>query len=118
MRKIKVLLAIRPRMLSVVVRHIVERQPDMAVVSEASDPIELGSAIRATEAEVVIITPADSDREPEICSHLLAKSPQLKIMILPAKGDTALLYESGSPKKRIDEVSEESILSAIREFMC
>jgi len=118
MRKIKVLLAIRPRMLSAVVRHIVERQPDMEVVSEAGDSIELESAIQSTEAEVVIITPVASDREPEICSHLLAKSPQLKIITLSAKGDTALLYESGLPRKRIDEVCEESILSAIRGFMC
>ncbi len=35
MHKIKVLLAIRPRMLSAVVRHLVERQPDMAVMSDA-----------------------------------------------------------------------------------
>ena len=56
--------------------------------------------------------------EPEICSHLWATSPQLKIMTLSVTGDTALLYASGSPTKRIDEVSEESLLSAIREFSC
>jgi DNA-binding NarL/FixJ family response regulator len=118
MCKIKVLLAVRPRLLSAVVRHLVERQPDMAMVSEASDPGELGSAIRATAAEVVIITPADSDRESGIGNDLLTEYPQLKIMALSTKGDTALVYEAGLPKKRIDEVSEESILSAIREFRC
>ena len=118
MHKIKVLLAIRPRMLSAVVRHLVERQPDMAVMSGASDPIELGSAIRATEAEVVILTPADADREPEVCRHLWAQSPQLTILTLSATGDTALVYASGAPQKRLDDVSEASLLSAIRECRC
>jgi len=118
MRKIKVLLVIRPRMLSEVVRHTVERQPDMEVVSELIDAIELLLALRATAAEVVIITPGDSDREPGLGSSLLAAYPQLKIVALSATDDTAFLYESGSPKKRIDEVGEELMLGAIREFMC
>ncbi len=87
-------------------------------MSEASDPIELGSAIRATEAEVVILTPADADREPEVCRHLWAQSPQLTILTLSATGDTALVYASGAPQKRLDDVSEASLLSAIRECRC
>ena len=117
MRKIKVVLAIRPRMLSEVVRHAVERQPDMEVVSELIDPIGLLLALRATEAEVVITTTGDSDREPGIGSSLRAAYPRLKIVALSAMGDTAFLYESGSPKQRIDDVGEESMLGAIREFM-
>ena len=117
MRKIKVLLAIRPRMLSEVVRHTVARQPDMEVVRELIDPIGLLLAIRATEAEVVITTTGDSDREPGIGSSLLAAYPRLKIMALSPTGDTAFLYESGAPKQRIDDVGEESMLGAIREFI-
>ena len=116
MGKIKVLLAIRPRMLADVVRHFVARQPDMAVISDVIDLTELLPAIRATEAEVVIITPADADREPGICSELLLAYPQLKIMALSAKGDTAVLYQSSSRQKHMDDVGEASILGAIREF--
>ncbi len=117
MRKIKVLLAIRPRMLSEVVRHTVERQPDMAVVCELIDPIGLLLALRATEAEVVIITPGDLDREPGLGSSLLAAYRHLKILALSATDDTAFLYESGSPKRRIDDMGEESLLDAIRAVM-
>jgi DNA-binding NarL/FixJ family response regulator len=116
MGKIKVLLAIRPRMLADVVRYLVERQPDMVVISELSDLTELLLAIRTTEAEVVIITPADSDREPGISTDLLLAYPQLKIMALSAKGDTAVLYQSSSPQKHMDDVGEAAILSAIREL--
>lgn len=117
MRKIKVLLAIRPRMLSEVVRHTVGQQPDMEVVGELIDPIGQWRALRVTEAEVVIITPPDSDSEPGLGSTLLVAYPHLKIMALSATSDTAVLYEAGSLKQRIDNVGEESMLGAIRAFM-
>jgi len=117
MHKIKVLLAIRPRMLSEVVRHTVARQPDMEVVDELIDPFGLLLALRATPAEVVITTPGDTDREPRLDSALLAAYPHLKIMALSATGDTAVLYEAGALTQRIDEVGEESLLRAIRELM-
>jgi DNA-binding NarL/FixJ family response regulator len=116
MGKIKVLLAIRPGMIAEVVRHLVERQPDMAVIGEVMDLTELVLAIRTTGAEVVIITLADSDEEPGIVSDLLAVCPRLKIMALSVKGDTAVVYELGSTQKQMDDVGEAAILGAIREF--
>jgi DNA-binding NarL/FixJ family response regulator len=117
MHKITVLLAIQPRMLSEVVRGMVERQPDMDGVGEVSDPSELGVAIPATGAQVVIMTAADAERELGICRDLLEEYPQLKIMALSATGDTAFLYESGVRPKCMDDVGEAAILSAIREFV-
>jgi DNA-binding NarL/FixJ family response regulator len=117
MPKIKVLLAIRPRMLSEVVRHAVERQPDMAVVGELSDPSGLLPALRATEAEVIITTPGDWDEEPGLSSALLVAYPRLNIIALSATGDRAFVYEAGSPRQRIDDVGEEALLRAIRALM-
>jgi len=105
-------------MLSDVIRNMVERQPNMEVVGEVLDPIELLLAARATRVDVVIVTPINSEGEPRICRHLLAEHPQLKIVTLSAKSDdTAFLYKAGSSKQRIDEPSEQSILGAIRESM-
>jgi DNA-binding NarL/FixJ family response regulator len=117
MRKIKVLLASRPKMLSDVIRNMVERQPDMEVAGEVLDPIELLLAVRAMRVDVVIVTPLDSDGESRICRLMLAEHPQLKIVTMLAKDDMAFFYESGASKKRIDEPSELSILGAIRESM-
>ncbi len=113
--KIKVLLASRPKLLSEVIRYMVERQADMEVMGEVLDPIELLLAVKATGAGVVIVTPLEANGEPHICSQLLAEHPQLKIVTLSAKGEAAYLYESGAHKKRIDEPSEPSIRGAIRE---
>jgi DNA-binding NarL/FixJ family response regulator len=117
MRKIKVLLASRPKMLSDVIRNIVTRQPDMEVVGEVLDPIELLLTARARPVDVVIVTPLDSEGDPQICRLMLEEHPQLKIVALSVKNEAAFLYESGSRKKRIDEPSEPSILGAIREAM-
>lgn len=117
MRKIKVLLASRPKMLSEVIRYMVERQPDMEVMGEVLDPIELLLAVKATNADVVIVTPLDANGEPHICTQLLTAYPQLKIVTQSAKGEAAYLYESGAHMTRIDEPSEQSMLGGIRECM-
>ena len=117
MQKIKVLLASRPKMISDVMRNMVERQPDMKVVGEVLDPIELLLGVRAAKVDVVIVTPLDSEREPRICRLLLEEHPHLIIVTLPAEGETAYLYQSGKARNRIDEPSEQSILGAVRESL-
>ena len=115
MGKIKVLLSSRPKLLSEVIRNMIEHQPDMAVVGEVIDPIELLRAGRAAMVDAVIVTPLESNGEPRICRHLLAVYPPLKVVTLSAKGEAAYLYQSDVARLRIDEPSEQSILGAIRE---
>jgi len=115
MRKIKVLLASRPKMISDVIRNIIERQPDMTMVGDVIDPIKLLFATREASVDVVIVTPLKADGEPKICRHLLAEHPHLKILILMAEGEAAFLYESGSRKKQIDEPSADTIVDIIRD---
>jgi DNA-binding NarL/FixJ family response regulator len=117
MRKIKVMLASRPKMISDVIRNIIERQPDMTMVGEVIDPIKLLFATRETPVDVVIVTPLKANGEPKICSHLLAEHPRLKVVTLSSKGEDAYLYQSGIPKLRINEPSGQSILLAIREAL-
>ena len=113
MKKIKVMLASRPKMISDVIRNIIERQPDMMMVGEVIDPIRLLYATKETSVDVVIVTPLNSNGEPKICSHLLAEHPTLKVVTLSAKGEAAYLYRSKSPRFFI-EPSREAILFTIR----
>ena len=57
MSKINVMFSSRPKLLSEVIRNLIEHQPDMQVVGEVVDPIELIFALRETSVDVVIITP-------------------------------------------------------------
>jgi DNA-binding NarL/FixJ family response regulator len=115
MQTIKVLLASRPKMLSDVIKNLIDSQQDMELLGEVFDPIELLIAVRTTQVDAVIVTPLDLEVESRICHHLLAQNPQLKIVTLSAKGDAAFLYELNSRKKYIDEPSGQSILGAIRD---
>ncbi|MBN1542176.1 response regulator transcription factor [candidate division KSB1 bacterium] len=115
MEKTKILLASRPRMLSEVIRHLIELQPDMVVVNEVSDPLEIFRIIAISGADVVIVTPLGGNGVPHICSHLLAAYPLLIIVTHSAKGEAAYLYQVGVPKKRINEPSAQSIVDAVRE---
>jgi DNA-binding NarL/FixJ family response regulator len=117
MRKIKVMLASRPKMLSDVIRNIIERQSDMILVGDVIDPIKLLFASRETAIDVVIITPLKTDGVPRICSHLLAEYPHLKILTLSETGEAAFLYQLGCDKKCIDNPSEQSILCVIRDVV-
>ena len=96
---------------------MVDHQPDMEVVGQVLDPIELLIAAKLIPADVIIITPLKVNGEPRICFQLLESYPLLKIVILSAEGDAAFLYQSYSPKIRINEPTEQAILGAIREAM-
>jgi DNA-binding NarL/FixJ family response regulator len=114
MPKINVMFSSRPKLLSEVMRNFIERQPDMKVVGEVVDPIELIFALRVTPADVVIITPHEANGEPRICSHLLKEYPRLKILILTAESEAAYIYQSGSRRKRIEKPSGQFIIDVIR----
>ena len=117
MNEIRVLLASRPKMLSDIIRNIIDRQPDMILVGEVVDPIKLLFATRETSVDVVIVTPLNANGEPRICSHLLAEHPKMIVVILSSKGEAAYLYRSGVRRLRILEPCGESILSAIRRAL-
>jgi len=114
MENIKVLLSSRPKLLSQVLRNLIERQTDMEVVGEVLDPLQLVKASEQTTVDAIIITPIKANGEPKICQLLLALHPQLKIVTQSANGRVAYLYQSGGVKQRLDDPSGESILKVLR----
>jgi len=116
MKEIKVMLASRPKMISDVIRNIINREPDMNMVGDVVDPIRLLHATVETPVDVVIVTSVKADGEPKICNHLLADHPRLKIIVLIGEGKAAFLYETGSAKKQINEPSANMIVNSIREL--
>jgi DNA-binding NarL/FixJ family response regulator len=115
MKKIKIMLASRPKILSDVIRNIIEHQLDMIIVGEVIDPIKLLFVIKVTAVDVVIVTPLKANGEPLICKHLLEEQPLLKIVTQTAEGDAAYLYQTGFAKKRLEDPSGQSIMKIIRD---
>ena len=117
MKKIKVLLSSRPKLLSEVIRNMIEKQPDMEMAGEVLDPLLLLPASGLTPVNAVIITPLNAKGEPRLCQQLLSEHPKLKIVTLSAKGEAAYLYQSGQSRLVIQEPSGSLILDAIRRAL-
>ena len=114
MSKIKILLSSRPKLLSDVIRHLIERQPDMEVIGEVSDPLQLLITTQNTVADAVIITPLTANGEPRICRELLAEHPELMILTLQADTDAATLYRLKLPPLHFQTLSSQIFLNVLR----
>ncbi|MBN1481807.1 hypothetical protein JXA70_16165 [candidate division KSB1 bacterium] len=104
-------------MLSEVIKSMVEHQPDMEVVGEVLDPIELLTAVKMLSVDVVIIAPMEIKGEPRICVHLLEKHPLLKIIILSSESEAGFLYQSDAPVLQIKDPTEQAVFDAIRRSL-
>jgi DNA-binding NarL/FixJ family response regulator len=115
LNSIKVLLSSRPKLLSEVIKNLIAHQPDMQMVGEVLDPLQLLRVVRETSVDVIIITPLKANGEPRICHQLLVEHPRLIIVTQSAEGTAAHLYRADALKLRIDKPSSLSILDAIRK---
>ena len=112
---IRVLLASRPKILSDIIKRLVECQPDMDLLGEVLDPIDLMFGAMAAPVDVVIVAPLEADGKSRICRHLLDKHPHLKIVTVSANGEAVCLYQSDCAMKRFTDTSWPSIFDIIRE---
>ncbi|RQV99016.1 DNA-binding response regulator [bacterium] len=115
MTKISIMLSSRPKLLSEVIRNLIENQPDMMLAGEVVDPLELLPALRETPVNVVVITPIKANGMPRICGQLLKEHPQLRILTLTPESETVTIYQSGSQKTCSERPTSQLILDVIRE---
>lgn len=115
MKPINVLLSSRPKLLSDVIKDLITHQPDMKVVGEVIDPLQLLQKASETLVDVIIITPFKGNGVPRICHQLLNDHPLIIIVTQLPGGKATHLYRSDSEVLRIEEPSPASILDAIRK---
>jgi two-component system, NarL family, response regulator DesR len=116
LERIRVLVAEIPQMLRDICTQVVGEQPDMVVVGESSEGMELLMAVGRTGADIVVLGLHDSELS-GIGSHLLDAYPHLKVLGLTADGRRAFLYKLRPEKVPIGEVSPQRLLAAIRVAM-
>ena len=80
MRTTRIILAIDPKILRQMLKGLIERQPDFEVVGEVNNPVDMLLAVGRTQANVVVHAWPESERMPEICTHLLSEYPDLLII--------------------------------------
>ena len=114
MKKISVLLANRPRMVRALVREMIERQPDMEVVGEVLDPLNVISAAQETEADIVVIAINNGEAQ-ELRRRLLVQCPNVAILALSLSGGTAFIEQLRPQRREMVDPSEATILHAFRQ---
>lgn len=116
MRRVRVLVANRPRLMRELVLAVIADQPDIEVIGEIQNESELVEAVEEAEPDVLILALDGGDKRVAQCGFLLGRYPQMRILALAPEQNRGLLYWAVVDVRAEElESSEERILSALRE---
>ncbi|HEX3106208.1 MAG TPA: hypothetical protein VHQ22_17335 [Terriglobales bacterium] len=113
MRKIRVLVANRPRLMRDVVLATISEQPDIEVLGELEDDSEIAQAVADSQPDFVIIALDKPGERPPVCDYLLLHYPSVKVLAVAPEENSTIFFWSDIRSTAI-ESSEEGILSVIR----
>jgi hypothetical protein len=83
------------------IKRLFMSRSDIDVVGPIADAVELLIAVRAINAEAVILPLSKDDGEPGLCSHLLSEFPGLVVLAISAGGERVFLFDQAIAKTEI-----------------
>ena len=92
MRKIRVLVANRPRLLRDLVLQTLLDQPDFEIVGEPHGDNDVVELVDRTRPDYLIISMEELDSRPALCGFLLGRYPQMKLLALASGGGNSVCY--------------------------
>jgi chemotaxis response regulator CheB len=115
-KRVRVLVANRPRLMRELVLAVIADQPDIEVIGEVEDENQLIEMIDDAEPDILILTLDDADKRIAQCGFLLGRHPQMKIIALAPEKNRGLFYwATVDVRTKPLESSEAGLLSALRE---
>jgi AmiR/NasT family two-component response regulator len=115
-KRVRVLVANRPRLMRELVLAVIADQPDIQVIGEVEDESALAEAIEETQPDVLILTLDNTEKRIAQCGFLLGRHPQMKILALAPEHNRGFFYWAiVDVRSKPLESSEAGILSALRE---
>lgn len=112
-QQIRVLVASIAGSLFQQIAQVIEQQPDMCLLGQVQDRIEL--LLAAEHADVVVLEAPQLDPPPGICSHLLSEYPGLKILVISTADGEMMIYWRALQQLRLNNESPPTLQVAIRE---
>lgn len=113
MRKIRVLVANRPRLMRDLVLATVSDQPDIEVLGALEDESQIAQAVADMQPDFVIVGLDKAHERPAICDYLLSHHPLIKVLAVAADEDNSVFFWSDIRSAAI-ESSEQGILDVLR----
>jgi hypothetical protein len=115
-KRVRVLVANRPRLMRELVLATIADQPDFDIVGEVGDESKLTLAVEEVRPDVLILALDNPDDRYVQCGFLLGRYPHMKILALAPEQNRGMLYWAiVDVRTRPLESSEEGILNALRE---
>lgn len=116
MKRVRVLVANRPRLMRELIMTTIADQPDIEIVGEVGDDGDLNEAVEQVRPDVVILALEGPEEHSAQCGFLLGRYPQMRIVALAPEQNSALFYWAILDiRTRKLESSEAGILNAVRE---
>lgn len=115
MNSVRVLVANRPRLMRELMIATISDQPDIEVVGEVEEPLEIEDAIQRTQPDFLIVALDPEDQLPDFCNAILQNHPRIKIIgIASDRNSTIFYWASLRVQSNQIEASEAGVLGALR----
>jgi chemotaxis response regulator CheB len=115
-KRVRVLVANRPRLMRELVIATISDQPDIEIVGEVANEEQLVEAVEQVQPDVLILAMDEPEKRVGQCGFLLGRYPQMKILALaPEQNRGTYYWASIDIRTKPVESSEAGILNAVRE---
>jgi AmiR/NasT family two-component response regulator len=115
-KRVRVLVANRPRLMRELLLTTIADQPDIEVVGEVGDESILAEVVEQVRPDVLIVAMDEPEKRLGQCGFLLGRYPQMRILALAPEQNRALFYWAiVDIRTKTLESSEAGILGAVRE---
>jgi DNA-binding NarL/FixJ family response regulator len=112
---IRVVVANQPRLMRELVLETINEQPDIEIVAEIQNEMEIARAVEGTHPDFLIIALDDTDQLPDQCQSLLRRHPEMKILgLAPERNVSVFFWASLDIHKAPVEASQAGILKSLR----
>lgn len=116
MKRLRVLVANRPRLMRELVLATIADQPDIEIVGEVLEDVELTDIVEDVRPDVLIVSLAGQAEGFAQCGFLLGRYPQMRIVALAPEENRGQYYWAVVDiRTKPVESSEAGILNALRE---
>ena len=92
MKRVRVLVANRPRLIRELVMATISDQPDIEIVGEVADEDQLVEVVEQVQPDVLILAMDDPEKRVGQCGFLLGRYPQMKILALAPEQNRGTYY--------------------------
>jgi chemotaxis response regulator CheB len=112
---IRVVVANRPRLMRELVLEAIIEQPDIEILAEIQNELDILRVVDETHPDFLIISLDESNERPAICDELLRRFPEMKILALAPERNSSIFYWASLDIHGIAvEASEAGILNTLR----